>query len=348
DLKRQADVLQRAIDEIDLPQQAVLQDGSVVSPAAIKLNASIRRFERFDLQRESLQQRLWRAKELLAQNAHDRDVLELLAVLPTDRKVPDTAVAASQEHSVSLGSERGRREWLAEKEKLTVAVEQEVQPLQKQLDELLNIKYGPQHPQIKHLKMLIAKAKGKLAVYAVEPDFGGAKSSRTQVGGAPDSPVSLQDGTQSGQEDIGVGMTEQQGDAASARNSLEVVLSVLKGELKRLSNDLGSVDEELETLATIVANESQVLRYNERLRREMQHLQETGKSLEGEIQHALSLYERVPSSCEVLIACGPAVQVSPVLSPYLFYGSLGGIAAALTLFTVLWFALSLVPGRPAD
>ena len=58
DLERQVEVLQRAIDEIDLPQQAVLQDGNVVSPAVVKLSASILRFERLNLQRDSLQQRL--------------------------------------------------------------------------------------------------------------------------------------------------------------------------------------------------------------------------------------------------------------------------------------------------
>jgi hypothetical protein len=348
ELDRQTEVLRRSTDEIDLPEQAVLQNGSVVSPAAVKLDAAIRSFERLGLQRESLQQRLRRAEDLLVQNAGDRDVLEMLGVLTKDGKVPKTAVVASQDQSERLGSETDRREWLAEKQKFTAAVEQEVQPLQKQLDELLNIKYGPQHPQIKHLKMLIAKAKGKLAVYAVEPDFGVANSSRMQIGVAPDRPISVQDGTQPRQEKKSVGTTEQQGDTASAANSLEVVLFVLNGELKRLSNDLSRVDEELEALATIVANETQVLRYNERLRLEMQHLQETKKSLEVEMQHAQSLGEKVPTRCEVLIASGPAVQVSPILQPYLLYGSIGGVVAALTLFICLWLTISLVPGRTAE
>jgi len=344
ELERQAEVLRRATDEIDLPEQAVLQNGSVVSPTAVRLDASIRRFERLGLQRESLQQRLRRAEELVVQKAGDREVLEMLGVLTKDGKVSRTAAVASQEQSEGPD----RREWLAEKQKLTAAVEQEVRPLQKQLDELLNIKYGPQHPQIKHLKMLIARAKGKLAIYAVEPDFGVANSSRMQVGVAPNRPITVQDGAQPSQEENSVGTTEQQGGTASAANSLEVVLSVLNGELKKLSDDLSRVDEELETLATIVANETQILRYNERLRLEMQHLHETRKSLEVEMQHAQSLDEKVPMTCEVLIASGPAVQVSPVLEPYLLYGSIGGVVAALTLFICLWLAIRLVPGRTAE
>ncbi len=347
-LERQAEGLQRATDEIDLPKQAVLQDGNVVSPAAIKLDASIRRFERLDLQRESLRQRIGRAEDLLAQNADDRDVLEMLGVLNKEGKVPDIGGAASGEQAENLESEQDRRKWLADKERLTAAVDQEVRPLQKQLDELLNIKYGPQHPQIKHLNTLIAKAKGKLAVYAVEPDFGASNSLGKQVGLASDSPVAVKDKSGASQEkhrlDIGVDIEDQQ----SAGNSLEVVLAVLRAELESLSNDLRVVDEELEVLATIVANETQVLRYNEKLRLEMQYLLETGKSLEVEMQHVLNVSEEVPSSCEVLIASGQAMQVSPVLSAYLWYGSSGGITAGLALFMILWFAISWVPDQAAE
>ena len=182
ELGHRVEVLQDAIGKLDLPQQAVLQDGRVVSPTAIKLDVSIRSYQQLTDQRKWLQQRLRRAEELLAQNVDERRIWEMLGVLTKDGKVPgnpvpgnpvpgNTAEASPQQAERRRG-ERERREWLAEKEKLVVAVEREVQPLQQQLDELLGIKYGPQHPQIRHLKTLIAKAKGKLAEYAVEPDFG--------------------------------------------------------------------------------------------------------------------------------------------------------------------------------
>ena len=326
ELELQAEGLQRAIDELDLPQQAVLQDGRVVSPAAIRLDASIRSFERLTLQREGLQQRLRRAEDLLAQNVKERRILEMLGVLTTEGKISGNASEASPEQALRLRSERERREWLAEKEKLTAAVKREVQPLQKQLDELLGIKYGPQHPQIRHLNTLIAKAKGKLAQYAVEPDFGVINSPLTSGAALPEDPIPDQDERQLSQESR-ADRGDQTRDDVSDGDSLQLVLSVLNGELRGLSSDLNRVDTELEALATTVANENKVLQQNERLSLEIQQLQEISKSLEAEVQHALSLNERAPSSCEVLTAAGPAVQVSPILNSYLRFGSLAGVLA---------------------
>ena len=347
ELGRQAEDLQRTIENLDLPQQAVLQDGRVVSPAAIKLDASIRSFERLTLQREGLQQRLRRAEELLAQNADERRIMEMLGVLTKDGEVPGSAREASPEQAEKQKSERERRQWLAEKEKLTVAVDREVQPLQKQLDELLGIKYGPQHPQIRHLKTLIAKAKGKLAEYAVEPDFGVTVPPVTPDGASEGDPIPGQDERQLSDES-GPDLGDQARDAVSAGDALPLVLTVLNGELKGLSNDLSRVDAELEALATIVAYETQVLQRKERLGLEIQQLQEIRKSLEGEVQHAVKLDEKVASSLEVLSASGPAVQVSPILNSYLRFGSLLGVVVGFLLFVILWFAISLVPSNTVD
>lgn len=336
ELGRQVEVLQRTIGELTLPEQAVLRKGSVVSPASIKLEVSIRSFERLTLKREDLQQRLRRAEELLAQNADDLRVFETLGLVTRKGEVFDSGLSQTEAKKKQFDLER--REWFASKEKVIASVEREVQPLKQQLDELLGVKYGPQHPQIKHLKMLIAKAKGKLAEYSVEPDFEGTNTAGLEDRVEAYVPTAG-DNRQRGVERR---LVKPEGD------SLKLVLSVLTNEFEGLSGDLSSLDDELETLATDVAKEAQLLRSHEKLGREMLQLQKNRESLEGEMQHAIRLHERVPSSCEVLISPGPAVQVFPLLKSYLMFGSVAGGVGGLALFILIWFVINLVPNKTTD
>ena len=99
--------------------------------------------ERDDLQSDFAEQ------ELQKQNADDRAVLETLGLLVVgDRTSVNGTVPTA---GVERDRQRKRREWLERKQKLAAMVEREVEPLQKQLDELPG-QFGPQHPQIKHLK----------------------------------------------------------------------------------------------------------------------------------------------------------------------------------------------------
>ena len=346
-LADKAESLMREIAELELPANATLaEDGEVVSAAAVRLEAAIGSFERLTREREDLQKRLRRAEELQKQNADDRAVLETLGLLVVGERTSVNGTVPDEKLQVERDRQRKRKEWLDRKQKLAAMVEREVEPLQKQLDELLGVKFGPQHPQIKHLKTLIAKSKGRLAEYAVEPDFGLEEFELNGKGVSDPSDTADPDGLQNqnpaDQENSG---GQENGIADTDPPSLQIVLKVLRGESARLAEQISSVDESLEVLATTVATENQSLKTFEKLDREIQQLQVERKSLELEIQKLLEPGENVASSCEVLVAAGPAKQVSPVLGSYLQVGSFAGILAGLVLFVILWFAISIVPGK---
>ena len=340
-LADQAESLMHEIAKLELPANATLaEDGEVVSAAAVRLEAAIGSFERLTREREDLQKRLRRAEELQKQNADDRAVLETLGLLVVGDRTSVNGTVPDEKLQVERDRQRKRQEWLDRKQKLAAMVEREVEPLQKQLDELLGVKFGPQHPQIKHLKTLIAKSKGRLAEYAVEPDFGldefEFNGKRVTDPSDTADPDGLQNQDPAGQEN---------GIADTDPPSLRIVLNVLRGESARLAEQIRSVDESLEVLATTVATENQSLRTFEKLDREIQQLHVERNSLELEIQKLLEPGENVASSCEVLGAAGPAKQVSPVLRSYLQVGSFAGVLAGLVLFVILWFAISIVPGK---
>jgi len=340
-LADQAESLMHEIAKLELPANATLaEDGEVVSAAAVRLEAAIGSFERLTREREDLQKRLRRAEELQKQNADDRAVLETLGLLVVGDRTSVNGTVPDEKLQVERDRQRKRQEWLDRKQKLAAMVEREVEPLQKQLDELLGVKFGPQHPQIKHLKTLIAKSKGRLAEYAVEPDFGldefEFNGKRVTDPSDTADPDGLQNQDPAGQEN---------GIADTDPPSLRIVLNVLRGESARLAEQIRSVDESLEVLATTVATENQSLKTFEKLDREIQQLHVERNSLELEIQKLLEPGENVASSCEVLVAAGPAKQVSPVLRSYLQVGSFAGVLAGLVLFVILWFAISIVPGK---
>ena len=340
-LADQAESLMHEIAKLELPANATLaEDGEVVSAAAVRLEAAIGSFERLTREREDLQKRLRRAEELQKQNADDRAVLETLGLLVVGDRTSVNGTVPDEKLQVERDRQRKRQEWLDRKQKLAAMVEREVEPLQKQLDELLGVKFGPQHPQIKHLKTLIAKSKGRLAEYAVEPDFGldefEFNGKRVTDPSDTADPDGLQNQDPAGQEN---------GIADTDPPSLRIVLNVLRGESARLAEQIRSVDESLEVLATTVATENQSLRTFEKLDREIQQLHVERNSLELEIQKLLEPGENVASSCEVRVAAGPAKQVSPVLRSYLQVGSFAGVLAGLVLFVILWFAISIVPGK---
>ena len=340
-LADQAESLMHEIAKLELPANATLaEDGEVVSAAAVRLEAAIGSFERLTREREDLQKRLRRAEELQKQNADDRAVLETLGLLVVGDRTSVNGTVPDEKLQVERDRQRKRQEWLDRKQKLAAMVEREVEPLQKQLDELLGVKFGPQHPQIKHLKTLIAKSKGRLAEYAVEPDFGldefEFNGKRVTDPSDTADPDGLQNQDPAGQEN---------GIADTDPPSLRIVLNVLRGESARLAEQIRSVDESLEVLATTVATENQSLKTFEKLDREIQQLHVERNSLELEIQKLLEPGENVASSCEVLVAAGPAKQVSPVLRSYLQVGSFAAVLAGLVLFVILWFAISIVPGK---
>ena len=313
---------------------AMLRDGEVVSPDAVRLDAIVSRFERLQLKRDALKQNLVRAEALLAEGA-DKGLV--FAVLGTPLPQPKLESGLQAEGPVVTPNEAGDsskaadeyRIWLEMRNELVEKVEREVAPMQKKLDALIEKKYGPNHPAVSHLRGQIGRIRAQLANLPPEPDgveigIPETNETKTEPRGAAASGKGLGDGLRG--KDI----------------ALDSLLEVVRSELGTVSEQIARLDPELEELSTTVASQDRALRQHESLEREIGQQQRLRSEMIKQIETINSRGTGSEISCELLVPASAGVQVEPDLRAHLLAGGMLGGASGAVLFLLILMSVTAV------
>ncbi|MGI9467426.1 MAG: hypothetical protein ACR2OA_09920, partial [Rubripirellula sp.] len=311
---------------------AMLRDGEVVSPAAVRLNAIVDQFERLQLKRDGLKQNIVRAEALLAEGADKRLVLQTLGAPPPQPKLAsrsqaqDSGVTQTEAVESSKAAEEYRL-WLEMRNNLIEKVEREVAPMQEKLDALIEKKYGPNHPAVSHLRGQIGRVRAQLANLPPEPGGVGIVLPETnaETEGAPAA-----NGEGSGGESRTEGM------------SLVALLKAVRSEIRAVSEEIERLDPELEELSTTVASQDKALRQRESGELEILQQQKMRSAMIKQIESIKLLGGGSGISCELLVPASAAVQVEPDLRSHLLAGGMLGGASGAVLFLLILLSVTAV------
>jgi hypothetical protein len=321
DLQSRIEELQAEARAIDVPDDAVLKNGDVVSAAVEQWQRL--RTEAYSLQgeRSALDRRLRQAQSLIATGASAESILSNLGQ-PMRTETTSVANANIQTRiERQVMEESRRREILRQRAAIQDAVDREVAPLQRELDTMLQ-KWGPKHPTVVFVKSQIAKARAKLQeMPEIEqtPNQGDRRDVGPAGGKNESRPEDVTDGKTGGQR-------------------VNALLRSVRDQRDRVASQLVSVSAKLDEAATLVAKEEKSLVRQDSLRKELARqealLQQTIERVD-----AFSIASPYPDiEFSVLKMPDPGRKIEPVLVVHLAVGGsagalAGGVLACLVMLT---------------
>ena len=332
EIDRRIGELENRCKELPEVAGAVLRDGKVSSPDAVRLNTIIEQFDRLQSLRDGLKQNLVRAEALLNEGASRQIVLKALGAPPpqpqiaSQPEVQRPAVPQSQTSAMASAAEEYRT-WLEMRNNLIEKVEREVEPMQKKLDALIEKKYGPNHPGVSHRRGKIGRVRAQLANLPPEPSGVGIITPKPNQ--SPDTSVAA-----NSEDPVEIAKTEE--------TALDSLLQAVRSELREVSDEVERLEPELETLSTAVAFQTKLLRQRQSVELEIQQQQSLREALINQMNKLSQSAVSSGISCELLVSAGAGVQVAPDLTAHLTAGGILGGASGAVLFLLIVLSLTAV------
>ncbi|WP_146520934.1 GumC domain-containing protein [Stieleria varia] len=316
--------LREQLAELDVPTDASLVDGEVMSVAAEQLRQLRPRVESLVSEQGDMRSKSRGVESLINQGASAEIVLTALGQVSHRRDARDPQQGTRDAELAK--AKKAYQEKVAERQKVADEVRRNLVPLQVEKDRLLK-QFGAQHPQVKAVDLRMSDVRMKLDLLPpLGPEPGVAEP-------AAASPFR--------QSDPG------EGESKGPDQDVSVVLSALRSEQRQVDDELKAVRLAAEQAAATVAVQQRVLEEAQRIRKEIA----TEEALRDQI---LARLESIPvvapvaeTRVEILQDAMPGEQSDPALSPHLAIGGAMGAVSGLILGCLL-VVTSVARAEPGD
>ena len=316
--KRRTD-LESQLQELSVPDDAILDDQQVVSATAEKRKHLQVTAEELREQQALLHNKIRQTEAMIAEGVPAEDILVALGqpLKHSSRSGPVENPATSAEQEIAKAREERNRK-IAERVALERQVEQELRPLQEELDKLLE-RLGSGHPTVRGVRDQMTRVRAKLK----------------------DLPPLEPDPTETTQDDLPSGDS----DSSQPQNQPEIeaqrvarLLRALRSEKKLTENQLDNVMTQLENSIKLVARQEAVLIQREQLQSELSQLTELGDQLVARLKSLSAAPPVISQELTVVQPALPGIQTAPELQEHLvwggFWGTIGGGVVAILLLLV--------------
>lgn len=327
-LQRIGDLEQKKL-ALTLPQDAALEAGRVVSPAAEDLIRYRRLTDERAAQAAALEQKLRTVEALITQGAGADNVLFALG-----QSVPSHSPASGSEtfgmrnqssqmaFDVELASYQQR---MAERKRVIAEIEREVQPLETEKEELLK-HVGPAHPRVKGVQRRIDTVRRKL--------------DNLPPVGLPPAQLSQAPSDKAPDDDAAEAELRIEGEIVrrprSKGETITALLRALRSEVHQATRDIDAAAQKRDAAASSVAVQQRILLQNQQLNEEIQQQKRLLAGITQKLTPAADQGEHsVSVSVSVLESPELGVQIAPVLEKHLFAGGLLGGFSGFSLGILL-------------
>ncbi len=351
--------LEQQLKELDIPRGASLQNDSVVSAAAERLQQLRPRINALESQQFALQTQMQRAESLIAESAPVGAVLSALGHAasslertPQPRRESVVAMEPNLGQAETDAAQRETQEqFLAQKqerERMTREIQRELKPLQFELDNLLK-KFGSAHPTVQGVQAKIDRVRLKLDAL---PPLGDAPGDPVASGGDDENPFGTMkpptvDFDRDAERDINASDQAAETPASPIANDapeanettkaaqVSVLLRSLRLRLRQVQQQSAEMKAVAVQTATTVAEEHRALQEELRLRQELAQSLLVREQLTAGIQHAATGPTAGVVQVDILSPASPGQQVEPQALLHVGAGGALGLITGIVLACLL-------------
>ncbi len=305
--------LDRELKQLDIPSGAIKYDETLISAAVAQWKRWQSEADQLQEQLTQLTNNLRRAETMITAGAPVESILTVLGqpiAEPAKSSAPELAAPSAQ-----IIAEMDRKRRLEERARLEQSVQRELEPLQQELDKLLE-RLGSGHPTVRSVREKMTRVRAKLDDLPPLDSVDQKETNRT----AP-SPPSPQPPSSDSDDDL-----------AQQVNQL---LRALRSEKQLVQDQLDDVSAQLDETAQQLAQQERLLAQEKQLRAEMDRQQQFANQIASRLTN-LSVAPPLPEiRLTVLRSATPGVQIAPDLPTHLIRGGSWGAAGGAILSLLL-------------